>query len=115
MHLAQTLLLELMVADSKHLIYDEDVAFEMRGDREGESHIHAGAVSLHRQIKEPLHPRKRDDLIEFALDVRPAHPEDGAIEEDIFATGKLGVKASSDFQQACDPPAEQNSALGSVQ
>src|SRR5262249_51584223 len=108
LHLAQTLLLKLIVADSEHFINDEHVTFEVRGDREGETHIHAGAVSLHRHIEEAFHPSKRDYLVEFALNVRPAHPENGAIKENILATTQFGMKASTHLQQARYPAAQDS-------
>ena len=44
-HLAQALLLELGVADRQHLVDDQDFRLEMRGDGEGEAHIHAARNS----------------------------------------------------------------------
>jgi len=43
-HLAQAAALELAVADGEYLVDDDDVRFEMRGDREGQSQLHARRV-----------------------------------------------------------------------
>ena len=40
-HLAEALFLELRVADRQHLVDDQDLRLKVRGDREGEPHIHA--------------------------------------------------------------------------
>ena len=40
-----------------------------------------------------------DDLVEAAADLRPAHAEDRAVEEDVLAPGQLGVEAGPDLEQ----------------
>ena len=45
---------------------------------------------------------------------RARHAEDGAVEEDVFAAGELGVKAGADFEQAADAAAELDAAVGGL-
>src|SRR5262249_31318757 len=40
--LAQALLLERRVADRQHLVDEQDLGFQMRGDGKGQAHEHAG-------------------------------------------------------------------------
>ena len=40
-HLAEAFSLELRVADGEDFVDDQDLGLEVRGDREGEPHVHA--------------------------------------------------------------------------
>ena len=71
-HLAEALLLEARVADRQHLVDDQDLGLEVRGDGEREPHVHAARVVLHRRVDEPLDLRERDDLVELARRSRAA-------------------------------------------
>src|SRR6516165_6891873 len=79
-HFSQAFLLEFVVPHGENLIDYEYITFEMCSDRKRKAYIHPRAISFHRHIEEPLDPCKRHDLIELALDIRSAHPEDGTIE-----------------------------------
>ena len=65
-HLAEALALERGVADGQHLVDDQDLGLEVRGDREGQPHVHAARVALDRRVEELLDLRERDDLVEAA-------------------------------------------------
>ena len=65
-HLAEALLLERRVADREHLVDEQDLRLEMRGDRERQAHVHAARVALHRGVEERLDLGERDDLVELA-------------------------------------------------
>ena len=104
--LAEAFLLELGVADREHLVDDQDLGFEMRGDGKGETHIHAGRVALDRGVEKFLDLGKGDDLVEFPADLGAAHAENRAIEIDILAAGELRVKPGADLQEARDPAAQ---------
>ena len=43
-----------------------------------------------------------------------SHPEDGAIEEDVFASGELGVEAGADFEEGPDASVELHRAFGGL-
>ena len=81
LHLAETFLLKRGVADREHFVDQEDVRLQVRGDREGEPHVHAAAVAFDRRVEEPLDLGEGHDLIELAGDLGPAHAEDGAVEK----------------------------------
>ncbi len=59
--------------------------------------------SVYRGIEKFLNIRKRNDLIEFALNLGPSHPEDRAIKENVFAPCELRMKSSSYLQKARNP------------
>src|SRR5689334_7818107 len=99
-HLAKTLLLELRVADRQHLVDDQNLGLEMRGNREGQPDVHPAAVALDRRVEKLLGAGKRHDVIELARDLRARHAENRAVQEDVLAARQLGMKARSDFEQA---------------
>ena len=43
-----------------------------------------------------------------------AHPEDGAIEVDVFASGELGVKSGADFEEGPNASVELHRAFGGL-
>ena len=55
---------------------------------------------------------ERDDLVELALDLRPLHAQDRAVEVDVLAAGQLRVEAGADLQQRRDPPAQHGPPVG---
>src|ERR1700722_4224836 len=80
--------------------------------RESEPDVHPGRKALHRGIQEPLHLGKVDDFVKLLLDLAAGHSEYRAIEEDVFATGELRVKASPDLKEAGDAASEHRSPPG---
>ena len=112
LHFAKAFSLERSVADGQDFVDEQDFRFEMRGHGEGEAHVHAAAIVLHRGIDEMLDVGEGDDLVELAVDFALAHAEDGAVQIDVFAAGELGVKAGADFEQAADAAANLGAAFG---
>ena len=53
-----------------------------------------------------------DNLVKLALDLRAPHPENCAAQENVLASGEVGMKTGADFEQAADPSAEFNFAGG---
>ena len=102
LHLAEALALEVGVADREHLVDEQDLRLEVRGDREREPHVHAARVALDGRVDEALDPRELDDLVELRLDLAPAHAENRAVEEDVLAARELGMKAGADLEQRGD-------------
>ena len=70
--LAEALALELLVSDREHLVEQEHVDVEVRGDGEAEPHVHARRVRAHGDVDEPLELRERDDLLQVLVDRRAA-------------------------------------------
>ena len=112
MHLSQAFLLKLGVADREHLIDNENFGLEVRGDREGEADIHAAAVTFDRCVEKFLGLGKGDDLIELRLNLMAPHPEDRAVQENVFAAGQLGMKPRADFKQRSDSSFDPHFAFG---
>ena len=57
-HLAQALPLELGVADGQHLVDEQDLGLEVRGDGEREPDVHAARVALDRAYRESARHRR---------------------------------------------------------
>jgi hypothetical protein len=62
-------------------------------------------------FKPPLAFGERHDFVESAFNLPARHPEDGAIEENVFASAKLRVEPSPHFQQAGHPSPDPDSAF----
>ena len=69
LHLAEAFLLELGVADGQDLVDDQDLGFEMCGNRESKTHVHSRRIVLHRSVKEFFGLGERHDLIKFPRDL----------------------------------------------
>ena len=98
--------LELGVPDREHLVDEQDLGLEMRGDRERQPHVHPARVPLHGRVDEPLDAGELDDLGELPLDLAPLHSEHGAVQEDVLAAGQLGVESGPDLEEAAHAPAD---------
>ena len=86
----------------------------MRGHGEGEAHVHAARVALHRRVQKAADLAELDDLVELALDLGPRHAEDGAVELDVLAAGELGMEAGAHLEQARHPPSDLAPGLPSA-
>ena len=111
-HFAEAFFLEARVADREDFINEQDLRFEVRGHGEGEADEHAARIVFHRRVYELLDLGERDDLVELRADFPALHPEDGAIEEDVFAACEIGVKAGADFEQRGETTAEDRATAG---
>src|SRR3989304_5663126 len=105
-HLAEALPLERRVAHGEDFVHDENLGVQVRGDREGEPHVHPAAVALDRRVEELLDLREGDNLVEAARDLLPPHPEDRAVQEDVLAARQLRMEPRADFEQAADAAVE---------
>ena len=111
-HLAEALPLERLVADREHLVEQEHVRVEVRRDREAEPHVHPRGVRTHGPVDRLLELGERDDLVEALADLRALEPVDRAVQEDVLATGEVGVEAGAELEQRADPSADGDAALG---
>ncbi len=114
-HAVEAALLELRIADRKHLVDEQDLGLEMRGHREGQPRVHAHGVALHRRVDELLHAREVDDLVEARLHFPARHAEDRAVQEDVLAPGQLLVEAGADLEQASDAAVQLDPAKGRLE
>ena len=108
----EALALERGVADGEDLVEQEHVGIEVRRDGEPEAHEHPRRVGAHGDVDEVLELRERDDLVEALADVRALQPEDRAVEEDVLASGEVGMEAGAELEQRADPAADVDAALG---
>ena len=58
LHATEAAALELRVPDGEHLVDEQDLGLEVRGDGEREPHVHAARVALDRRVDEPLDARR---------------------------------------------------------
>src|SRR6516225_10901029 len=84
----------------------------MGGYSERKADIHAAAETFDGSVEKIVALCESGDLIEFAANFAPTHPKDSAVEEDVLAAGKLGMKPSADFQQTRNAPAQPNTTRG---
>src|SRR5262249_27219657 len=110
-HLAEALLLKLGIADRQYLVHHQDLRLEMRRHREREAHQHAAGIAFDGGVDKLLHTREVHDLLELASDLRMAHAQDGAVEIDVLAPSKLGMKASTDLEQTGDAASDGDTPL----
>ena len=103
--LAEALALELLVADGEHLVEEEHVGADVRGDREPEPHEHARRVRPHRQVDELLELGERHDLVHHLPDPRARQAVDRAVQIDVLAAGEVGMEARAELEKRRDPAA----------
>ena len=95
--------LEGRVADSEHLVEQQDLRIEVRRDREREPDLHSRRVALDRDVDEVADPGELDDLVELPLRLGARHAEDRPVEKDVVATAELRMEAGSHLEQTADP------------
>ena len=110
--LAEALALERLVADGEHLVQQQHVRLEVRGDREAEAHLHPRGVGAHRQVDELLQLGEGDDLVQVLADRRLLQPEDRPVQEDVLAPGELGLEAGAELEQRGDAAADGGAPAG---
>lgn len=94
-HLRQALLLEGRVPHGQHLVDYQDLRLQMGGQREGEAHVHPARIVFDRGVDEAVHLGESNNPIELTVHLGPPHPEDRAVEVDVFAAGEFGVEATA--------------------
>src|SRR5438874_2410013 len=98
LHFPDAFLLKLRVADSQHLIDDQDLRFQMRRDSKCQANIHAAGVAFHWSVDELVYFSESHDIVEFPANLGAVHSEDGTVEKNVFAARQLGMEACADFQ-----------------
>src|SRR6201990_1062112 len=102
LHLVITLPLKGSVADGQHLVEDENLRCEVRGDGEGQPQVHPRRVMFDRRVQKLLHLGEGDYLVELAPDLAALHAEDSAVEKDVLSSGQVWVEARAYFEQASE-------------
>ena len=103
-HPLDAALLKPHVADAEHLVDQEDVGLEVRGDREPETRVHPRRVALHRRVDELRQAGELDDLVELPRDLAALHVQDGALEINVLAAGQVGMESGRDLDERADAP-----------
>src|SRR5581483_2180392 len=104
--------LKLGVADGEHLVEEQDLGVEVRGDGERESHLHPRRIPLDGDVDEVADTGEVDDLVELPPGLCTRHAEDRAVEEDVVSPRQLGMKAGAYFEQTADTPMDLDAATG---
>ena len=113
-HAAETALLELRIAHGEHLVDDEDLGLQERGDRECEPHVHPARVALDGRVDEVPDAGEVDDVVELPGDLLPAHAENASVQEDVLPARQLAVEAGADLEQRPDTAADVDKTLGGL-
>src|SRR5262249_45445773 len=95
-----------------YLVDQQYLGLQVCRHSEGQSHVHAAGVVLHRCVKKPVDLGKGDDFGELLADLGARHSEYSAVEEDVFTAGQLGVEAGADFEEAANPAVDHSPSLG---
>src|SRR6516162_673576 len=83
----------------------------MRSHRKCKSYIHSRRIALNGRVEKTFYFGERHDLVELLPNLALRHPENRAVEEDVLATRKLGMKSRPNLKQACDAPPQHNLSL----
>ena len=86
----------------------------MHSHREGETHVHAGAVELNLGVDERLDPGEIDDLFEDLLGLVPGQAKDRRVEIDVFTASEILVEARPQFKECRQPSAASHRAGGGL-
>ena len=110
-HFSKALFLKLGIADCQHLVDNQNLRLEMRGDCERKPDVHSRRIVLDRRIEKFFDFGKGDDLIELLADFPLRHPENGAVEKNVLPSGELGMEAGADLEQARNASPQNDPAL----
>ena len=95
-------LLERLVADREHFVDDQDVGFDGGGEGERQPGPHPRGVRLGRRIHEPLDPGELDDVVVPGADVLLRVSHEHAAQEDVLATGEVGMEPDPELEHRRD-------------
>ena len=102
--------LKARVADGQRFVEDEDLRLDRRRHGEGEAHVHAARVDLHRLIDELADVGEARDRVEARADLVLGEAEQRAVEIDVLAAAELGVEAGAELEQRRDAAAHLDAA-----
>src|SRR5438552_17482706 len=101
-HLPDALFLELSVTDCENFIYNKYLRFQVRSYGKSQAHIHPAGIAFDRSINEFLHSGKINYLIKPRANLGLGHPQNRAVEKNVFASAQLRVKARAYLQKTGD-------------
>ena len=91
--------LESAVAHRQNFVDDEDFGIDVNGHGKGQACVHARRIVLHGHVDELFEFGEGHDVVEIAHHVFAADAHQRAVEEDVFASCEVGVKAGTQFKQ----------------
>ena len=106
----QALALEGLVADGQHLVDEQHVGVEVRGDGEPEPQEHPGRVRLDRHVHEGPQLREADDPVHPLGDLGARQAVERPVELDVLAAGEVAREAGAELEQRDDAPAHLDPA-----
>src|ERR1700722_4321017 len=74
--------------------------------------MHAAGIILHGSIEKFFELGEGDDFVEIGNNFRLAHPQDGAVEEDILPPRQFRVKTGAHFQQTGHSRSHHHTSFG---
>src|SRR5437667_11505551 len=86
----------------------------MSCDGEGKTHIHSAAVAFHRSIQKLFDFGEGDDFVKLPADFGACHAQNGAIQKNVFAAGKLGMKTGTNLEQTRDSTTNADAPFGGL-
>jgi hypothetical protein len=90
---------ELAVAHRQGFVNHQDVGLDAGSKRKRESDEHARGVGFDGPVNEHANAGKSDDLVQPLSQLKTAQSHQRAIEQQIFAPGKFGVKTCAELEQ----------------
>ena len=92
-------LLECLIADTEHLVHEENLRAEMRRNREREPHVHTARIALDGSVDELLELGEFDDLVIPCPDLGALHSKDRTVQKHVLSARQLRMKAGSNLEQ----------------
>ncbi len=108
--LVHALALERLIADGENFVNEEHLGVDVHGNRERETHVHAGRIELHLGVDELADPRELDDVVEGGIRLLARQAEDGGVQVDVFAAGQVFVEARAELEECSETSAAENGA-----
>jgi hypothetical protein len=103
-HVPQALELEGRVSHGQGLIHQKNVRLHIRGHGKGQPDSHPAGVHLDGLIDEITYTGKVLDGFQALLHLCLAESKKRSIKQNIFQTGKFGIKTNTEFEQRSNPP-----------
>src|SRR5260370_38554513 len=93
-------------------VHHQDFRIQVGSYRERQADVHSAGVMLHRSVKKFFDFGESNDLIEALGDFGLAHPQNRAIQKDVFPARQFGMKPGTYFEQTSHPATQRTDPLG---
>ena len=105
LHLANSFLLKLSIADSEDFVNDQNLRVEVGCYSETQTDHHTATIALDWGVQIALTAREINNLIQLAGNLRFGHTQNSTIHVDILPTRHLWVETRTDLQKTGDTAA----------